>query len=118
MSIAWQFALSIGTILLLDAVYLSLVRDTFVRMTQSSIVRWYAAAVAYGMLATFVVGLSRTVPYAFSVYFIIGCLLYGLYDFTNLATLPFWTLSFAVQDTLWGGLIVALTGASLAMFGK
>ena len=33
--------------------------------------------------------------------------MYGLYDFTNLATLKGWTLEMAIVDTLWGCTICA-----------
>jgi len=38
-----------------------------------------------------------------------GILAYGIYDFTNYSTLRGWSLSFALTDTLWGGIVCGLT---------
>lgn len=40
--------------------------------------------------------------------FYMGAATYAVYDFTNLATLKNYDLSFAVVDTLWGGILFAL----------
>ena len=36
-----------------------------------------------------------------------GAAVYAVYDFTNLAVFKNYTLAFAVQDTLWGGILFA-----------
>jgi len=41
--------------------------------------------------------------------FLLGILIYGVYDFTNYATLQKWTLAFSVTDMLWGGVVFALS---------
>ena len=40
--------------------------------------------------------------------FYVGAATYAVYDFTNLATLKNYDVSFAVVDTLWGGILFAL----------
>ena len=40
--------------------------------------------------------------------FYVGAAAYAVYDFTNLATLKNYDFSFAVVDTLWGGILFAL----------
>jgi uncharacterized membrane protein len=40
--------------------------------------------------------------------FLLGFLTYGVYDFTNLATLKHWRLEIAMFDTVWGGLLFLL----------
>jgi uncharacterized membrane protein len=37
--------------------------------------------------------------------FILGMLVYGVYDSTNYATLKNWNLGVAIKDTLWGGVL-------------
>jgi uncharacterized membrane protein len=37
-----------------------------------------------------------------------GCILYGFYDFTNLATLKEYSWSLTLLDTLWGTLLVGV----------
>ncbi len=45
----------------------------------------------------------------------LGIVIYGVYDFTNSATLKQWPISLAIVDTLWGGFIcgAAVTVAKL-----
>lgn len=38
----------------------------------------------------------------------IGATVYAVYDFTNLATLTRYPLEFALADTAWGGVLMAL----------
>lgn len=40
--------------------------------------------------------------------FYMGAATYAVYDFTNLATLKNYDLSFALVDSLWGGILFAL----------
>ncbi len=35
----------------------------------------------------------------------LGLLTYGIYNFTNYATIKKWTLSTVIADTLWGGVV-------------
>lgn len=40
--------------------------------------------------------------------FLLGSVIYAVYDCTNYATLSNYTASFAIMDTLWGGILFAL----------
>jgi uncharacterized membrane protein len=48
--------------------------------------------------------------------FYVGAATYAVYDFTNLATLKNYDLSFALVDTLWGGILFALARFLLNRF--
>ena len=41
--------------------------------------------------------------------FILGASIYGIYELTNYATLNNWPLEMVLLDTVWGGLLFALT---------
>lgn len=41
--------------------------------------------------------------------FLLGLIIYGIYETTNLATFTDWSLLTVVIDTLWGGILFALT---------
>lgn len=47
----------------------------------------------------------------------IGAATYAVYDFTNYATIKNYKLSFALQDTAWGGILFALTWLALNKLG-
>jgi uncharacterized membrane protein len=41
--------------------------------------------------------------------FLLGICIYGVYETTNYATLKKWPIRMLVVDTLWGGVLFALT---------
>lgn len=43
--------------------------------------------------------------------FLFGLVIYGVYETTNYAMLKKWKLNIAIMDTLWGGVLMALTTA-------
>lgn len=47
---------------------------------------------------------------------LIGSATYAVYDFTNLATLTRYPLQFALQDTLWGGILMSVSFKVSQMF--
>ena len=53
----------------------------------------------------FVIREKRPITYAF----LLGVFVYGVYDLTNYSTLEKWTLKFVATDTLWGGIVFALS---------
>jgi uncharacterized membrane protein len=65
--------------------------------------RWQGAPVVYLALAFLVTKATSTLDAA-----LIGLATYGVYDFTNYATLKRYPLEFAVADTVWGGVLFAV----------
>ena len=41
--------------------------------------------------------------------FLLGIVIYGVYDATNMATIAKWTWKTVIMDTLWGGVLFATT---------
>jgi uncharacterized membrane protein len=41
--------------------------------------------------------------------FLLGIVIYGVYDSTTYALLKKWDIKLAIMDTLWGGVLMALT---------
>lgn len=41
--------------------------------------------------------------------FLLGICVYGVYESTNYAILDNWMISFAIMDTIWGGILLGLT---------
>jgi len=45
---------------------------------------------------------------------LLGALVYGIYDFTNLATLKHWSLKLSIIDMLWGTFAFGILGIILS----
>jgi len=100
--------------LLLDSVYLYFAKSIFgemiVRIQRVAMqVRLWSAAVVYAfmtiLLYWFIIKDRRPVWEAT----LLGLATYGIYDFTNYATLKNYDLSVAIMDTVWGATLFTLT---------
>jgi len=98
----------------IDFAYLSAIKGHFERQiaaVQGSPLRinLFGAAVTYVFLIFglnyFIIRPGRSAQDAF----LLGLVVYGVYDFTSLALLSKWQLFTAVTDTLWGGVLFYLT---------
>lgn len=72
-------------------------------------VRYFGAVVTYAFvilgLYYFIIRNHRSILDAF----LLGIFVYGVYDFTNYATIREWRPELAVVDTLWGGTLFGVT---------
>ena len=98
----------------IDFAYLSVIKGHFARQiaaVQGSpmVVNLFGAVVTYVFLIFglnyFIIRPGRSAQDAF----LLGLVVYGVYDFTNLALLSKWQLFTALTDTLWGGTLFYLT---------
>ena len=98
----------------IDSIYLNLMKNYFnhqVIKVQGSSVRfnYIAAIITYIFLIYalyyFILSKNKSVTDAF----ILGVVIYGVYEFTNLTILKEWKLKSALIDTLWGGILFSLT---------
>jgi len=112
--------------MLLDGVWLGLLMKNFYRQQLAPIVRladggiapnWPAAIVVYVLLGTgialFVIPRASTVSSAAAVGALFGLVVYGVYDFTNYATLRQWPFVLTLADVAWG--TAATAAASVAV---
>jgi uncharacterized membrane protein len=101
--------------MVLDGMWLGLLMKTFYRDQLAPIVRlanggiaphWPAAFVVYALLGTgialFVIPRAATVPLAAVYGALFGLVVYGVYDFTNYATLRQWPFVLTLTDVAWG----------------
>lgn len=109
-----QLTIIASIMLLLDSIYLATVGSSFSRMIQaiqgSPIqIQYGSVAVCYsllvGALYYFIIKDKKNAINAF----LLGIVIYGVYDTTNYATIKNWKLHLAVIDTIWGGLLFYLT---------
>jgi len=114
MKTVYVYLLTAVVLLSLDAVYLTLLSGFFdqqIRLVQGSSIQmnFVAAAMCYMIL---VFGINHFIlePKK-SVYeaFLLGIVIYGVYETTSYSLLKNWRFSTVVVDTLWGGILFALT---------
>jgi uncharacterized membrane protein len=106
--------LSAIVMLSLDFVYLSTMKGYFmnqVKNVQGSALKlnYFGAALCYVFLIAglnyFIIKPRKSVSDAF----LLGLVIYGVYETTNYALLSNWSIITVIIDTLWGGLLFAST---------
>jgi len=104
--------LTFGLLLIVDAIYLFAMKGKFndlVRSIQFANIdlKIYAAILCYLCIATviqyFIIFKKESVKTAG----ILGMLVYGIFDFTNLAIFNKWSLFMSIIDIIWGGILFA-----------
>ena len=103
-----------ATLTLFDSIYLYVMKDYFdkqISLVQGSGIKMnvYAAILCYVALVVglyyFIIKDGRSIYEAF----LLGIIIYSVYDLTSLALLKNWSVTTAVIDTLWGGILFTLT---------
>jgi len=98
----------------LDFVYLSVMKSYFmnqVKNVQGSALKlnYFGAAVCYIFLVAglnyFIIKPRKSISDAF----LLGLVIYGVYETTNYALFSNWSIVSVIIDTLWGGLLFAST---------
>ena len=97
-----------------DFVYLNVIKDYFnnqIKLVQGSEpkVNYLGVALCYIFLIAginyFIIKPSKSVNDAF----LLGIVIYGVYETTNYALFKNWSMLTVIIDTLWGGLLFAFT---------
>ena len=98
----------------IDFVYLNLMKGYFenqIKKVQGSALKFnlLGAAICYIFLIFginyFIIKPRKSVNDAF----LLGLVIYGVYETTNYALLRNWSIITVIMDTLWGGILFALT---------
>ena len=101
-------------ILLLDQVYFALISKIIHKQMKDiqgtkMKVKYLPAIISYSFLLIglkyFIMDKNETISKAF----LLGTVIYGVFDSTNLAIINKWTYKFSIIDTLWGGTLFAFT---------
>lgn len=109
-----QYLLSAIILVLLDGLYLSMIKNLYDKQIQTI----QGSAMQINLVASFI-------TYIFLIfglnYFIIrkhksptdaailGLVIYGVYEFTNLSILKKWSVFISLLDTAWGAILFGLT---------
>jgi len=110
----YDIGLVSATMLLLDIIFLYLNSDLFIKQVISVQrtefkIRWESALACYIFLILglyyFIIRDGRSIQDAF----LLGIVIYGVYETTTFSILKNWRLQTVLQDTLWGGILFAAT---------
>jgi uncharacterized membrane protein len=112
----FNFLMLLSAIILItvDFVYLNIIKDYFlnqIKLVQGSEpkINYLGLALCYIFLITginyFIIKPKKSVSDAF----LLGMVIYGVYETTNYALLKNWSILTVFIDTLWGGLLFAFT---------
>lgn len=108
------FIISSIVFLTIDFMYLTLTKTYFakqIKLIQGSSmeINYFGAIICYMFLIFginyFIIQPQRSVFDAF----LFGLIIYGTFDFTNMALFKKWSLLTSLMDTLWGGTLFALS---------
>ena len=98
----------------IDFVYLNVIKDFFNKQIKS--VQGYDVKVNYLGVALCYIFLIAGINYfiikprkSVSDAFLLGLVIYGVYETTNYALFKNWSILTVIIDTLWGGLLFAFT---------
>jgi uncharacterized membrane protein len=109
-----KYLLSAIIFVILDGMYINLIKDSFntqIKSIQGSDMKIniIATGIVYIFLIFglnyFIIQKNKNVKDAF----ILGLVIYAVYEFTNLALLKNWKVTTVLVDTLWGGLLFGST---------
>jgi uncharacterized membrane protein len=115
-----QIVTILVTMLALDAFWLTSTaastREMFARVQKEPLqFRYGPAAIVYVLMTIglyfFVVDPANTWVDAAWKGALLGLVVYGTYDWTNYATLKYYTPQFAITDMLWGSVLFGVTAA-------
>jgi uncharacterized membrane protein len=112
----FDFLMLVSAIVLIsiDYIYLTVIKDFFenqINKVQGSSLKinFLGAALCYVFL---IIGLNYFIikPHkSISDAFLLGIIIYGVYETTNYALFKNWSIITVIIDTLWGGLLFAST---------
>ena len=108
------FLKSAAALVIIDSIFLYAMKDHFnkqVKLIQGSPLKlnMWGALITYIFLVVglyyFIIKPKRTVKDAF----LFGIIMYGVFEGTNIAIFSKWSWITFLMDTLWGGILCALT---------
>jgi uncharacterized membrane protein len=119
----FDFILLVSAVIfiILDFVYLNVIKGYFnnqIKSVQGTPIQinYLGAALCYILLIVcinyFIIKPRKSVSDAF----LLGIIIYGVYETTNLALFKNWSILTVIIDTLWGGLLFASTTYIVNLF--
>lgn len=110
----FKFLVSAIIFVFIDSIYLNLIKDYFsyqIKLIQGSTIKinFLATLICYIFLIFginyFIIKPNRSIQDAF----LLGLVIYGVFETTNMALFSKWSWLTVIIDTLWGGILFAIT---------
>ena len=134
----WHFtklyAATFAVVLALDGVWLGILMKQFYKAELGVLARrqgdalnpiWWAALVVYLMLPLGIIWFvlprvseANLILSAALWGFIFGVITYGVYDWTNYATLESWPIKMTIVDMFWGGTICGISSIAASTLDR
>ena len=109
-----KYLLSAIILVLLDSIYLNIIKTYYNNLIKS--VQGENIQISYLPVAITYIFLIYALNYfiirrnrSFQDAAILGVIIYGVYNFTNLSLLKNWSIIISIIDTMWGGVLFGLT---------
>ena len=107
----------------IDFIYLNVIKNYFYKQVKSVQgselkINFLGVALCYIFL---IIGINYFIikPHkSVSDAFLLGLIIYGVYETTNYALLKNWSILTVIMDTLWGGILFAITTYIVNLFRK
>ncbi len=119
---AIQFLVAIVFLLILDSLWLGFIMKKFYHTELGTLMRtvdgqfkpilWAAGMVYFAIalgIVVFVLPRATDLAQSFIYGACLGFIIYGVYDFTNLATIQNWSLKLTIVDVAWGAFLCGTT---------
>lgn len=119
----YSFLFSSIILIIIDSIYLTLFKGYFsnqVQTVQNSPLKINIAS-AFICYLFIIIGLNYFIIQSnksVSDAFLLGIVIYGIYETTNLSIFTKWSWLTAIMDTLWGGILFASTTWIIKLFKK
>lgn len=117
----WGYLGALLAVGVLDGLWLGVVARSFYQVEMAPVAadnfKLVPAALFYflyplGILALALTPAASGWPEALVRSALLGLVVYGVYDLTNMATLKAWSLQLAVVDAAWGAFVTGMAGLS------
>ena len=129
-----NFLIPLIVIPILDFIWLGMIASDFYKQRMEGLINvedgrmqivYWSAGVVYVLLALAIAFFAEPMIESTDYWWVatlnsafLGFIIYGVYDFTNHATLKAWPLDLIAADVLWGSFVCGVAGTLVYFFGS
>lgn len=109
-----QFLILFLIVILIDSIYLNTIKTPFATMIESIQktdinLRFYSILLCYFLVCTCIYYFLWKKNATYNEAFLLGLIIYGVFDTTSYALFRDWDVTLAIIDSLWGGILFSAT---------